>query len=373
MYRSTGKYLLQFDTDNIKKPLYYTFMPDLLMNNRLELLDTELSILLIKAHHELGILEGLSFSLPNFNNFMNILVLKEICYSFMIDEKKTSLFQVLGANNNDESILKYANILNNLPSGTFSDQSIFKIHQYLYEKTTNEIHSGYRKTQTFLTKAVAVNIETYNPTAPQNIDEVMKDLIQYINSEDITDILVKAAMVHYQFEIIHPFLNGNGVIGRILIQIMLKNDTLHFPFCPFISEYLFKNRVDYFDKLSFTQSTGDYLPWVKFLVNGIFIMCNLTISRLQKATSVINIDLEKIKCLNISKKPCIDVYLYFIKNLVSDIKSITEKLEVSYNTVAKVIDALIEIKILRQLNSQARHRLFGYVQLMDCFEIDFDI
>lgn len=273
----------------------------------------------------------------------------------------------------DRLTLNQIHILTQMPKGQVDFQMLYCICKDLYQGTEKECNGFFRTNQAFLHSAVIMNMETYNPTAPEEIQDAMKDLVDYVNSNKTADTLIKVALTHYQFETIHPFAYGKGLIGRTLMQTMLRSSTMHYDCFYPLSEYLYNNKTEYFDKLSYVQNTGDYLSWIKFFVKGIGVACNQAISMIERTNSVVRRDTMRVESLSVNQKQLVDVYLYFKRELISGVKPVAEKFEVSYNTASKIIEILIEIGILQKINNQARHRLFGYVKLLEGFDIKQDV
>ncbi len=116
---------------------------------------------------------------------------------------------------------------------------------------------------------VRTNLKSYNPIAPDAVLPALADISAYLYNDKDTDPLIKAALVHYQFEMIHPFEQYNGIVGRIIVQMALRdiaNEPLSL-IC--LSEYLYHNKNEYFDLLQTTQYSGGYIRWIKFFVDAV--------------------------------------------------------------------------------------------------------
>jgi Fic family protein len=211
------------------------------------------------------------------------------------------------------------------------------------------------------------NLKIYNPTAPDEIFPTMTDIATYLSKNELTDVLCKTALAHYQFETIHPFEHYNGIVGRILITMTLNSLVLSVPWIITLSEFLYKNKNDYFDIISSTQHSGGYIRWIKFLLLCIQQAASQAIIRLDKYEKIIKRDEAIIISKEIFTKNDVRVFNYFKRHLVSKIKPISEELDVSFNTVSKSVNALLEIGILRMENDQSRHRIFQYNDALDIF------
>lgn len=134
------------------------------------------------------------------------------------------------------------------------------------------------------------NIKTarYIPPNVLDMQEAMSDLEKYINSDDSLDPLIQAALIHYQFETIHPFLDGNGRIGRLLITLFLIDKKVIS--CPalYISYFLKMNRIEYYDRMSQVRKTGDYEQWVLFFLQALADSSSDAIDTIDKLTKLHN-------------------------------------------------------------------------------------
>jgi Fic family protein len=170
-------------------------------------------------------------------------------------------------------------------------------------------------------------------------------------------------MAHYQFEMIHPFDRYNGLVGRILSQVILLN--ANYTAASFIchSEYLNLHKEAYFDKLSATQRGSGFLPWVKFFVEGMCVVADQAIERIKRFTDIVSEDEKRLATLVPASKYIKPVYNYFRQNLISEIMPISDILGISYNTAAKAVKSLTEVNILTLEQKQSRHKVYCHSTL----------
>jgi Fic family protein len=204
------------------------------------------------------------------------------------------------------------------------------------------------------------NIKMYSPTAPAHIMPAFYDMVKFLNIDNHIDILIKAALAHYQFEMIHPFEKHNGLLGRIIIQMIFK--TAGFKAASFmcISEYLETNKEVYFDKLSATQRGSGFILWIKFFVQGICISADQAIIRIRRFTETISKDETIIASLTLPSKYTDPVYDYFKRHLISEIMPVSDQLGISYNTAAKVVKLLVKAKVLSLEQKQSRRKVYHH-------------
>lgn len=224
MYPYTGDYTKQ--RKNEKSDFtYYTFTPRPLNGAGLYKMDDELASLLAEAHHSLGQLEGLVQYAPNSSPFCDLMVLKECTYSLMIDYDTPNFQEVLtirGTGKGDMTpINNLVSAYKEVANMQFAAQDYSRLCSIALYGNRTEQQISIRDTQTFLQCAIS-NLKTYNPTAPEAVLPSLADIAAYLyDCED--DPLVQAALVHYQFEMIHPFEKYNGIVGRILPFMVLQN------------------------------------------------------------------------------------------------------------------------------------------------------
>ena len=222
MYPYTGDYTEQ--RKNEKSDFtYYTFTPRPLKGAGLYKMDDELASLLAEAHHSLGQLEGLAQYAPNRSPFCDLMVLKECTYSLMIDYDTPNFQEVLtirGTGKGDMTpINNLVSAYKEVANMQFAAQDYSRLCSIALYGNRTEQQIGIRDTQTFLQRAIS-SLKTYNPTAPEAVLPSLADITAYLyDCED--DPLVQAALVHYQFEMIHPFEKYNGIVGRILPFMVL--------------------------------------------------------------------------------------------------------------------------------------------------------
>ena len=225
-------------------------------------LDNEATSLLIEANRKVALLDGLSSRIPNMDLFVAMYVRKEALVSSQIEGTQCTLDDVLDPNietniNGDVSdVVNYikaaeyaVNRLNTLP---LCNRLIKETHSVLLsgvrgsEKTPGE----FRYSQNWIGgQGSTLKNARYIPPNPQDMKDAMSDLEKYLNAEDSLDPLIKAALIHYQFETIHPFLDGNGRVGRLLITLFLMETHILSTPSLYISCYLKSNRIEYYDRM----------------------------------------------------------------------------------------------------------------------------
>ena len=245
-------------------------------------IDAEMQRLLIDAHKKLALLNGLSDRIPNKDLFISMYVRKEALVSSQIEGTQCTLEDVLNpevdknVNADVSDVINYVCAINfatkRLKDLPLCNRLIRETHAVLMnsvrggDKTPGE----FRISQNWIGGAGStLKNARYIPPNPQDMAECMSALEKFMNDEDGMDPLVKAALIHYQFETIHPFLDGNGRVGRLLITLFLMGVNELSSLVLYLSCFLKLNRIEYYDRMSEVRKAGNYEQWVKFFLRGI--------------------------------------------------------------------------------------------------------
>jgi len=208
---------------------------------------------------------------------------------------------------------------------------------------------------------------------PPNVEhmiEAMSDLEKFLNEDDDIDPLIKIGLAHYQFETIHPFLDGNGRIGRLLINLFLIDRKVLNRNTLYISYYLKRNRIEYYDRLMEVRMKGNYEQWIKFFLLAIYESAEDAIETIEKLVKLHEKNYQIIDCIGRSAKNAKRIFRYLEKNPIIDIQRTSKELGISYNTVAKAVNKLIELGIIIQTNNILRNRVFAYEEYLQILRKD---
>lgn len=369
MFPYTGDYIEHIEK-NINNFKYYTFTPRPLMLGDMYKMDNELLSLLIEAHRNIGFLTGLLKYAPNRVIFNELVLLKECAYSRMIDYDSPTFQEVIISRGCSKGNIMSINNLKlaykAAEDKTISAKDLSKLCETaLYGNAVGE-RIDIRDKQIFLL-GVKSNLKTYNPTAPDAILPALADISAYLYNDKDTDPLIQAALVHYQFEILHPFEQYNGIVGRIMVPMIFYNTISKTTPLISLSEYLYNNKNEYFDLLRSTQYSGGYIRWIKFFVNAIDKVTKHLIELLEKYECLISKDEKKLENIFFTKKNVALVYSYFKEFLVADISSIEKELHLSFNSISKAIHILHENNIIYQEGCGKRNRIWKYTELESIF------
>ena len=205
----------------------------------------------------------------------------------------------------------------------------------------------------------------YIPPNPEDMINAMSDLEKYMNGEDSLDPLIQAALIHYQFETTHPFLDGNGRVGRLLITLFLMEKKILSTPSLYISYFLKMNRIEYYDRMTQVRKTGDYEQWVLFFLQALSDSAEDAIQTIDRLTEIHNRNVQKFNSMTKRQQTnAINFLIYLEKNPIIDIQKTAAALNLSYNTVAKSVALFVDNRILQQTEKSGRSKIYSYVDYL---------
>ncbi len=363
---------------------YKSFRPSLLpLENPLEMTNDILKEL-IEANKQIAILDGLSSRIPNVNLFVSMYVRKEALLSSQIEGTQCTLEDILNplidinANQDVSDVVNYISAtkyaLKRLKSLPLCNRLIKEVHSVLLQGVRGqEKNPGeFRYSQNWIGgQGSTLKNARYVPPNPVDMNVAMENLEKYINTDDAIDPLLQIALIHYQFETIHPFLDGNGRIGRLLITLFLIERKVISTPALYISYYLKINRVEYYDRMSQVRNTGDYEQWVLFFLNAISSSAKDAISTIDELASLHEKNIKLFD--NFPKRQreyIIKVFNYLESNPIIEIGKTAKALDVSYNTVSKVVNILIDEGIIEQSNKVGKTKIYSYKDYLNILRKD---
>ena len=363
---------------------YQSFRPAPLPPNPPISLSNELVSKLIDANKKLSMLEGLSSRIPNIDLFVSMYVRKEALLSSQIEGTQCTLDDIFNPNIENNTNLNVSDVvnyikateyaLNRLQSLPLCNRLIKETHAVLMEGVRGQEKSPgeFRYSQNWIGgQGSTIRNARYIPPNPGDMQTAMSDLEKYMNSDDSLDPLIQAALIHYQFETIHPFLDGNGRVGRLLITLFLMEKHLLSRPVLYVSYFLKINRIEYYDRMTQVRVTGDYEQWVIFFLEALSNSANDAIQTIDKLTTLHNKSLALFDDLSKRLKTnVLKVFNYIESNPIIDIQKTAASLEMSYNTASKIVSLLVEKGILQQTDKSGKARIFSYSEYLDILRKD---
>lgn len=247
-----------------------------------------------------------------------------------------------------------------------AENVIKELHKILLSSARgqNKAPGQFRKNQVFI-GPYGANIEnaTFIPPEPQKIPSLFSNLEKYMHSEDEIDPLVQMAISHYQFEAIHPFMDGNGRVGRLLVPLFLYEKKITAYPNIYVSEYLETHRDVYYDLLKGISSKGDWMSWIKFFLDAIYEQTKITLDRVEKIEKLYNEMKKQMPNMNsIYANTFLDSI--FIKPTFTT-KSIKAISKISNNqTLYSLIEKFVEQGILKDIMPErSRNKIYFFSKL----------
>ncbi len=357
---------------------YQSFRPNPLPPEPPIEMSNELIAKLIDANRRLATLDGLSSRIPNMDLFVSMYVRKEALLSSQIEGTQCTLDDILNpfaeenTNLNVSDVVNYIRAeeyaINRLQTLPLCNRLIKETHAVLMEGVRGqEKNPGeFRYSQNWIGgQGSTLRNARYIPPNPEDMVDAMSDLEKYMNGEDSLDPLIQAALIHYQFETTHPFLDGNGRVGRLLITLFLMEKKILSAPSLYISYFLKMNRVEYYDRMTQVRKTGDYEQWVLFFLQALSDSAEDAIQTIDRLTEIHNRNVQKFNSMTKRQQTnAINFLIYLEKNPIIDIQKTATALNLSYNTVAKNVASFVDNGILQQTEKSGRAKIYSYVDYL---------
>lgn len=371
-----GKYVENLSGD----AKYLSYKPNALPNVPFLKLDDEAVELLVKATSAISALDIKASMIPNRDLFVAMYVRKEALISSQIEGTQCTLDDVLDVNNDS---LDVADVVNYISALNFAiernkelplcNRLLRETHSVLLQgvRGDDKTPGEFRKTQNWIGFGGNIKNATYIPPNVDDMEECMDALEEFINSENVSFTLIKTALIHYQFETIHPFLDGNGRIGRLLIILYLMQEgLLHSPIL-YPSWYLKLNRVEYYDRMMEVRKTGDYLQWVKFFLRAMLASAEDASDTIDALCELHNATLALFEDFSPrTRNGLADFLAYLEKNPIIDTVRASNDMGISYNTVAKYIDIFLEKSLLEETSKVGKTVVYSYAPYLSILRKD---
>ena len=357
---------------------YKSFMPTPLPPNPPIELSNDIVETLVNANKQIAILEGISSRIPNLNLFISMYVRKEALMSSQIEGTQATLEDVLDPCLEENTNRPVGDVVNYIKATDFAvnrlkelplcNRLIKETHEVLLSgvRGQNKKPGEFRHSQNWI-GAAGCNLQNarYIPPSVEDMVQAMSDLEKYINKDNTLDGLIQAALIHYQFETIHPFLDGNGRIGRLLITLFLMEKQVLSSPVLYISYFLKKNRVEYYDRMSEVRRSGNYEQWIKFFLEAVYESARDAVETIDKLTSLHETYCIKISSLGRRAKSAMLVFEYLEANPIIEIQKTAKELGIAFNTISSAVKDLINIGVLVQTSTQSRNRTFAYKEYLE--------
>ena len=360
---------------------YRYFLPEKI-NHTFIWTDEVINELLEKAAFKLGELNSFSRFVPDTDMFIKMHVFKEAVVSSQIEGTQTNIEEALveekeinperrddwkEVNNYVKAMNASIEELNTLP---LSNRLLKNAHNILLASGRGEYKNPgeFRQSQNWIGGA-SLTDAVFIPLAHTELPNLMSDLEFFLhNSEIKVPHLVKIAIAHYQFETIHPFLDGNGRIGRLLITLYLvSNGILEKPLL-YISDFFENNKTLYYDNLTFVRTKNGLGQWIKFFLTGVVQTAEKSVTTLMKITDLkASIEKKRILLMGKRSKLGIEFLPQLFKKPIVTINDVQTMTNLSPKAANDLVKAFVEQKILVETTGYQRNRVFVFDEYVRMF------
>lgn len=364
----------------IKQIEYKSFSPEKI-NHEWIVSTPEVNKLLSEANRLIGELNAFSQIIPDVDFFITMHILKEATTSSRIEGTKTNMEEALVKEEDihpekrDDwaEVQNYIKAINTsikeLEKLTISSRLIKNTHEIILSgvRGKHKIPGEFRRSQNWI--GATLKDAIFIPPHHSEVNDLMSDLEKFINNkENHIPHLIKIAIAHYQFETIHPFLDGNGRLGRLLITLYLvSNDVLKKPSL-YLSDFFEKNKGYYYDNLMTVRITSNLTQWIKFFLVGVIETSKESIQVFKDIIALKN-NIETVRLPKLGSK--IKNGQLLIQQLfqvpITDSKQVSELLQISPSTANRLIKDLIDLNILSELTGYKRNRKFMFKEYFKIF------
>lgn len=365
----------------INQGYYKSFQPATI-NRQWYLENMEVIQLLSKADRDLGRLDMYSDYIPNIDLFISMHVLKEATQSSRIEGTQTNIEEALrerediplDKRDDWEEIQNYSfameTAIKDLEKLPFSSRLIRQTHKRLLQGVRGEkrLPGEFRRSQNWIGGA-SLNDASFIPPAHTSVPELMSDLENFAHNNKIFfPELLKIALIHYQFETIHPFLDGNGRVGRLMITLYLVSKGILKKPVLYLSDFLESHRRHYYENLMIVRTKNDISQWFKFFLVGVIETADKGIKTFDSILQLQKQVEQKIKTLGRSAVNAQKITEYLYNRPMINAEKVSSVAGISYPSAYKLIGNLQRLGIIKEITGGKRGREYIFEQYIDLFQ-----
>jgi len=369
----------------VKQPTgYRAFIPAVLPPDPPIVLDGELTRLLSDADRALGRLDGVATVLPNPDLFVAMYVRQEAVLSSQIEGTQSTLQDVLAyevdanqsAQPSDvEEVVNYVAAMNHglrrLSELPVSLRLIKEIHERLMSGVRgSEMQPGeFRRSQNWIgPQGCTLNGADFVPPPPHEMHQALDNLEWFIHQRDSFPLLIQCALVHAQFETIHPFLDGNGRVGRLLITFLLCEQKILLKPLLYLSHYLKSRKAEYYDRLTAIRVDGDWEGWLKFFLRGVY---EVSLSATETARRILALrerHRQQISEAFASASNALKLHDRMFDKPTFSVGEASDVMGCAFGTANTIVEKLEELGLVREITGQERNRRYQYEPYVRLFD-----
>jgi len=341
-----------------KQYQYKSFTPSVI-NRRFDWTDKKIDLLLSRAMRLLGELNAYSILIPDIDFFIKMHVIKEATKSSMIEGTKTGIGEAIlpreeitpEKRDDWNEVQNYIQAMNysisQLGKLPISVRLIKNTHKKLLKGVRGQHRSAgeIRKSQNWIGGSSLIDA-FFIPPNQEDVPDLLTDLEKFWHNKDLEiPILIKIAISHYQFETIHPFLDGNGRMGRLLITLQLVESEILTKPTLYLSAFFEKNRASYYDSLTMVRKDNNLEQWIKFFLSGVINISNDSIETFRQIIKLNQEYEDRIIILGSRAKKARMLLNYLFSKPITNNKEIMKELSISFNSANRLVKSLVELDL----------------------------
>ncbi len=343
--------------------------------------------LLDQANLAIGRLDGINITVPDPSLFIYMYIRKEAVLSSQIEGTQSTLTDLLLYENEHTTTLQDVQDISNYVAAMnyglkriengfpLCMRLIREMHEVLLKdgRGSTKQPGEFRKSQNWIGGTRPGNAR-YVPPPWENVADLLSDLEKFLHDEVNTlPAIIKAALANLQFETIHPFVDGNGRLGRLLVTFILcVEGVLQKPLL-YLSYYFKLNRQQYYELLQYVRDTGDWEEWVKFFLIGATTTADQAVKTIQTTLALFVDHENKIKAAGKAVASTLLVHRSLQKNPVTDSKKITTLCEISLPTAISSLNQLVQMDIVKEITGKSRNKIYVYKHYLDLLSEGIEI
>jgi cell filamentation protein, protein adenylyltransferase len=342
-------------------------------------LDGDMGLLLSRADQALGAINTIATILPNPELLVAMFIQKEALLSSQIEGTQSSLIDVLGAEEDHEPTSDVGEVVNYINAMRYGLGRIHEDDFPMSLRLLREIHNilmqqvrggkapltpgELRTTQNWIGGS-NLNNARYVPPPPYEMLASLDNLEKYLHGEEETPVLIRCALIHYQFETIHPFNDGNGRLGRLLITLFLVWQGVMDEPMLYLSAYLKTHQQEYYDRLQQVRTSGHFEAWVHFFLEGVVTVSDQVVKTTKAIQRLERTDTDRI-LESSSGHSGVLLLRYLMEQPVVRVKDVEEQLKISYSKANNLLSEMETLGIMKQITAGRRNRKFIYREYVD--------
>jgi Fic family protein len=373
----------KFNAGHYEKGIGFKYFVPIAINQQWTWSDADLNTLLEKASIKLGELNSFAKLVPNIDLFIQLHVTKEAVISSRIEGTNTNINEALlpveevnpERRSDWQEVRNYTQALNNaieqLKDLPLSSRLLRKAHKTLLDdvRGKHKLPGEFRTSQNWVGGA-SLDDAVFIPPAQHYVNPLLSDLENFLHNSDIkVPALIRIGLAHYQFETIHPFLDGNGRIGRLLITLYLVSEGILEKPLLYLSAFFDKNKTLYYDNLTRVREKNDLLQWLKYFLIGVEETSKKAVETLS-AILQLKTKLEQDIHARLGRRghSGLKLLTHLFKNPVITVKNVEEVCQLSKKAANDLVNSFEENEWLNKIGSSERYRSFIFQPYISLFE-----